>query len=113
MIVVERCQAKRVVFSHILFVPNTHKGRIQQTYNGCEHFFTRESREREVMGNSFTNLRKCPGEGDDLIVLCLVAYLAPLRMIAILLASLCIAPGCLDVASRIRADPDISPGRWN
>jgi hypothetical protein len=38
-----------------------------------------------------------------------IPLLAPMRMVAILLAALRVAPGRLDVAARIGADPDVRP----
>src|SRR5439155_19965100 len=44
-------------------------------------------------------------------VLGLVAHLAPLRVIAVLLAAAGVATGCLQVAALARADPHVGPRR--
>ena len=50
-------------------------------------------------------------EADHPVVLRFVAHLAPLRVIAILLAPARVAPGRLQVTARIGTDPDVRPRR--
>jgi hypothetical protein len=52
-------------------------------------------------------------EADHPVVLRLVAHGAPVRVVAVLLASACVAPCRLQVAPRIRADPHVVPCRRN
>src|SRR5438093_12720304 len=45
-----------------------------------------------------------------MLVLRAFPHLAEARMVSILLATPCVTAGCLDVAIRKRADPNVSPG---
>src|SRR2546429_8583662 len=47
------------------------------------------------------------------VIFGLVAHFAPARMIAVLFASLRVAPGCLNMTLRIGANPYIGPRRRN
>src|SRR5207248_389795 len=56
---------------------------------------------------------KILGKSDDTVIFGFVAYLAPAWMIPVLLASLCVTPGCLNMSIGLRANPDVGPGRRN
>src|SRR5438552_4896807 len=47
------------------------------------------------------------------MVLGLVAHLPPARMVTVLLSTLRVTRGCLDVATGRRTDPDVGPGWGN
>jgi len=63
--------------------------------------------------------KKCEGmknliaEGDEMIVFDAVTHLAKARMIDVLLPSLGVAPGCLDMPFRIGTNPYLGPCRRN
>src|SRR6187401_3714027 len=53
------------------------------------------------------------GESQHAIVLGAIAQLAPVQVVAILLSTARVAPGRLQMAIGVPADPDIGVGRWN
>src|SRR5206468_8658937 len=65
----------------------------------------------QVLLDPSSNRRQDLAEGEQALVLRLVADLLPLRVVAVLLAPARVAAGRLDVAARMRADPDVGPGR--
>src|SRR6266571_4002686 len=65
------------------------------------------------MLDTLANGGKSLTKSDHPVIFGLVAYFAPARMIAVLLASFRVAPGRLDMALRIGTNPYIGPGGRN
>src|SRR5690606_35975433 len=107
----ERRQAIGAILAGILIVADANQRCLQQTQHGREHLFARQAPKREVRIDTLAYSRQRPAEIQYSMILRLVAYLAPSRVIAILLASSPISPGRLDMAGRKRADPYVCPSR--
>jgi hypothetical protein len=79
-------------------------------HDGCHNFFPRQAAQCHVLAYCFPNERQRIRKCEHMLVLRAFPHLAEARMVAILLATLCVTPGCLDVAIRKRADLHVSPG---
>ena len=80
-----------------------------QPHNGCQHPLARESATRQVAGHPPPDARQGAGEVEQTVVLDLVAFAAPLGVIAVLLSAPRVAPGSLQMAAPVERDPDIAP----
>jgi hypothetical protein len=59
------------------------------------------------------NGRECIGKGNDVTVFRAFTYFSEARVITVLLAAFRVATRGLDMAVRIRANPDVLPCRWD
>jgi hypothetical protein len=84
---------------------------LEKLDDGREHFLARQILAPQMAGHAGADARERLRERDETAVLHFVADLAPARVITILLAAPRVATGRLQVAARIRADPDIGPRR--
>jgi len=66
-----------------------------------------------VFADLFPDCRKSVGERNDMLILRAFPNLTKPRVIAVLLSSLGVSSGRLNMAVGKRADPDISPRRGN
>jgi hypothetical protein len=105
--VAQRGQAVGLVFAGVLVVADAHHGRFQQVDDGGQHFFARQAGQRQRAVDFLADQRQGLAELDHAFVLDLVARLAPFGVVAVLLAPARVAPGGLQVAVGLRADPDI------
>ena len=103
-------QAERAVEPRVLVVADPDEGRLQQPDDGRQHLLARHARYRQVGVAAFADTRQDAGEVDEALELRVVAAGPPALVVAILLATLGVAPGRLEVAGRVRADPDVRPG---
>src|SRR5919204_916666 len=113
MLIPHRGQAERLVLARILFVSDADQRFLEQLDDGGEHLLAREPWPRQIPGRSPSQFGQGFRERDHAVVLGVVASLAPLWMISILFSASRVAPRRLQVALRIRAYPDIRPGRGN
>src|SRR4051794_19324511 len=111
MSVAHRREAERLVGARILLVPHPDEGSFEEFDDCGKHFFAWEAVPREVFLHALTNGGESLAELDHASVLGVVAYLAPARVVAVLLATFGVAPRCLDVTVRIGANPHIGPSR--
>jgi hypothetical protein len=109
--VAHRGQPVGVIGFGILRVADANGGRLQQTDDRRQHLGPGQAGQRQVALYLCADLRQGVAEEQHAFVLGLVADLAPARMIAALLARPGIAPGGLQVAVGIGADPHPRPGR--
>ena len=100
-----------VVVAGILGIADAHERCLEQANDRGDHLLARQPWPRKIARDPPANARQGAGESGEPPVLRLVAQLAPALVIAILLASSCVAPGRLDMALRARADPYLRPGR--
>ena len=76
-----------------------------------DDLFTRKAGLREVGVDVFPNRGQELPEAEQVRVLGGIAYVAPARVVHVLLASPGVATGREDVAVGARTDPDVGPGR--
>ena len=84
---------------------------VQQPHGAGQHVVAVELVAGEVRGDALAQRGQRAGELDHVVELLLVAALAPARVVQVLLAPAVVDAGGLDVAARVRADPDVLPGR--
>ena len=111
MAVLHRRQAEGSILSSILLVSNPDEGRFQQADNSGKNLLPRQSGAGQVAFNPRANPRQGTTEQTHPVILCLIAYGAPSRMISILFTSSCIDTGRLQMTMRDGTDPDITPSR--
>ena len=103
-------QAERRVRPRVLLVPHPDERDFEEAHHRREHLLSRETGPPQLFVAALPQRGQGAGEGQDSFVLGVVPDLAPARMVAVLLASSLVSPGCLDVAVRHGADPDVRPG---
>src|SRR5262249_14428548 len=106
-----RRQAVRVVVARVLFVADANERLLEQPDDRGEDFRARKARSPQVGVGTTTNPGKRAAEVDEAAVLARVADLAPLRVIAVLLAAARVAAGRLEMTARLGTDPDVLPRR--
>src|SRR5579864_2934850 len=106
-------QPERLVPTHVLVVADADQCGLEQTHHNGQYLFLRQALPREVMLRTLPDPRQRFAERDHALELGLVAYGAPQGMVAVLLATLRVFTGGLDVRQRIGRDPDVRPGRWD
>ena len=111
--VLQRGQAVALVLLGVLVAADADEGGFQQLHDGGQHFLPRQAAQREVIVHLFADSGQAFRESQHVMVFRALAHFAKARMVAVLLASLCIAPGRLDMAVRPRADPHVGPGGRN
>ena len=102
-------EPERLVRVCVLGVAHAQERRLEQPHNGCQHPLARESATRQVAGHPPPDARQGAGEVEQTVVLDLVAFAAPLGVIAVLLSAPRVAPGSLQMAAPVERDPDIAP----
>src|ERR1051326_3611703 len=112
MLSAQSCQAERAILTGILFITNAQSSCVKQPHYGCQHLLMWQPWQRQVPGNACADLGQCLTEGYHTTIFRLVAHLAPVRMVAILLATFCITSGRLNVPIWPGAYPHMGPGRW-
>src|SRR5437763_645066 len=104
-------EPERAVEPRVFLVADAGKGELEEADDGREYLFARQPGPSEVCRDARADAREGPRELEQLRELALVAASTKVRVVAVLLASARIAPGCLDVAIVARADADVGPGR--
>jgi hypothetical protein len=84
---------------------------LHQAHYGGKHFVQWEAGQSKIFFYSCADSRQRFSEFTEPVKLRLVTHFAPQRMIFILLASLCIKAGRLQMSIVLRADPYILPCR--
>ncbi len=111
VIVTDRGQAEALVLARVLGVADPDQGALEQAHDGRQHLLARQAVAPHVGIEPRADLRQRPTENQHAVELVRVAHRAPLGVVAVLLAPAVVAAGRLDVAARMRADPDVGPGR--
>jgi hypothetical protein len=109
--VTHRGQPEGAVVASVLGVPDPDRGRLEEPDDGGHHLLPRQPRPGQVALDRGTDARERPTEADEPAVLRVVAHHPPARVITVLLPPARVTAGGLNVATRIRADPDIGPRR--
>ena len=109
--VAHRREAERPVRARVLLVADPHERRLEQPHERREDLLARHAGEREVASHPPAQRRERAREVDQLVVLRLVADLAPARVVAVLLAPPRVTSDGLDVAAGRRADAHVRPRR--
>ena len=113
MAIAHRGEPERAVLARIAFVPDADEGRLEQAYHRCVHLLARQPRPAQVRRDPAPDDGQCARELGEAAELILVAHAAPLRMVAVLLASARVATRGLEMAACGSADPHVRPGRRN
>ena len=109
--VAHRGQPVRFVLFRVLVVADADQRRFQQVHDRRDDLLLRQSALVQVLIDPLTDFRQRLPELDHVLVLRLFADLAPFLVIAVLLAPLAVTAGGLEMAVRLRADPDVGPRR--
>ncbi|MNH13783.1 hypothetical protein D3C79_733650 [compost metagenome] len=109
--VAQRGQAVGFVVAQVALVANTDQCVVQQADHQCHYLFPVQPRARQVCLQLCAKLGQCLGKGQHAPIFVLIAQLAPLGVVAVLLAATRIAPCGLQVALRVGADPHVGVGR--
>src|SRR5204862_4253948 len=86
---------------------------IEQAHRARQHALACDALPCKVPGDAAAHAGQCAGEGDHFVELALVGPLAPLVVVAVLLAPAGVDAGGLDVSHRLGADPDFLPRGWD
>jgi hypothetical protein len=100
--VLQRGQAIAVVLPGVIVIPYTYQRGLQEMHDGCNNFFPRQTAQCHVLAYCFPNGRQGVCKCDHMLVLRAFRTSRKARMVTILLATLCVTAGCLDMAIRRR-----------
>jgi len=106
-------QAKASVLGDVIIVADADERRFEQAHDGRENLFTRHAATPQMRLDRAADGRENLRKKHHVFELGDVAHRAKIRVIAILLPPLRVAPGRLEMAVRLRADPDVRPGGRN
>src|SRR6476620_7031605 len=109
----QRGQAEGTIGPRVLVVADADEGLLEQLHDQRYHLRLREAGSPEVGVRPPPDRRQRVCERDHAVVLGLVAYLAPARVIAILLPAARVPASGLEMPARVRANPHITPCRRN
>ena len=109
----QRGKAIRSVGASVFLVANANSGLGEQAHNHRQHLCFRQPLQCQITSQDPTQVRKSFAKTHQLGEFPGVARLAPPRMVAILLSPASVATGCLQMASRIRTDPNARVSRRN
>ena len=99
------------IVAGIFLIADPDERDLEEAHDGRQDLLARQPAARLIFGHARTKPRQCPGKRQHAVELGGVAERAPVGVVAILLAALRIAPGRLQVALAVGADPDVGPGR--
>ena len=105
----KRREAEGVVLLRQLVAADADQRALEQPDDRRHHLPPRKSRERDVALDVLANLPQHVAQLDHPLELRVIAVRAKIRMVAVLLASTCIARRDLEMSFRDRADPDVAP----
>src|SRR5688572_14824608 len=111
--IAERGQAIRVVLFGVFPVSHANECRFQQTYDGGQHFVSRELLSAEIPRDASPKFRQSFPEDSHAMVLGFIACQPPVGVIAVLLSSPGITSNRLKMAFRRWAYPHVGPRRRN
>jgi len=114
MAIAQGRQPVRVVGPRIFIVTDAHERRVEQPHQRRKHRLARRLGYHglgQISCHPTTNARQGGAELEHPLELVCIAGEPPFRVISVLLAPARIATGGLQVAARMRADPDVLVGR--
>ncbi len=111
--VFHRRQSDGAVLLGVFLVADTDQRLLQKCDNGGKHLLPRQAGQAQIAAQTCPQTGQGGAELDHVFIFVGVAHLAPARMVTGLLAAAGVAPGGLKVSTRIRANPDVGPGRRN
>ena len=106
-----RREPEGLVLLCVLLRADAEEAAIEQACCAREHALARDLAQAQVLGGDSAEVRELAGEVDHLVELLLVAPQTPLRVVDVLPPPSRVGAHRLDVAHRVRADPDVLPGR--
>ncbi len=109
--VAHRGQAEALVVAGVLRVADADQRGLEQAHDGRQHLLARQAAAPEVGLDARADRRQRAAEHQHAVELVRVAHRAPAAVVAVLLAAAGVAPGRLEMALALRADPDVGPGR--
>ena len=114
MSVAERCQTKRSIVPRVFVIADSDQRLLEKLDDSREDLLSGQFRTAKIASGTSANRRQRLGKADEPVVLGLVAYDAPLRMIAILLSAAGVSTYGLKVSSWIGGNPHVLPrGRYD
>ncbi len=113
MAVAQRGQPKALVVAGVGGIADPDHGVVEQPDHGSNDALLRQAVTTQIGIDLAPNLGQAFGKSDQARKFGAVAFLRPLRMVAILLAAALVPSGCLNVTIRIRRNPHIRPGWRN
>jgi len=110
VLVAQRGEPVRLVLLHVGGVADADEGGLQQTHHRGQHLLPRQPGEREIASRALAQRHERDPEAEKALVLGLVSEGHPVRVVAVLLAPLGVAPGRLQMPLGVGTDPDVRPG---
>ena len=109
----KRGQPERSILARVFIIAHPDARLIENAHDGGDDLLTVEGWASHVLVDPVADAREGGGEGQKVVVLRLVADLAPATMVAVLLAPSSVTTDRLDVTVGERRDPHVSPGGRN
>ena len=113
MVIAKRREAERAILLPVLLVAYSNERCLQKAYQSCEHLIPSEFLFFQIPSYFAADFRKSLTKVGHAVVLRFVAGITPLSVIPVLFSPSCIPADGLQMALRIRTDPDIRPCRWD
>jgi hypothetical protein len=107
----QRREPVRLVLGGVALGADAEEPQVKETDRAPEHAVTEQAAQRKIGSDAIAHRRERCGELLHLPELLPIAVLAPRLVVQVLLAAGVVIAGCLDVATRVGADPDVCPGR--
>jgi hypothetical protein len=104
-------QPERSIEPGVFRVAHPEARRLEEADDGRDHLLTREATPAKVLADPTPDSRQRQPKGDEPLELAPVATRAEASVVAVLAAAARVASGRLEVARRVRTDPDLVP-RW-
>jgi len=110
MVVAQGGEAEGLVLLGVFGVADARQAALHQPHHRRQHLLARQAVSVQIGLDTPARARQRAAEAQHMLELGLVAHMAPARMIAVLLAPARVAPGRLDMAVGVGADPHRRPG---
>ena len=109
--ILQRGEAEALIRPRVFRISNSGQRRFHQSHHRRQNLISCQSRPGQVLIDVTPNCGQRTREFEQMLKFVLIADHPPTRMISILLALASVAAGCLEMAVRRWANPDICPGR--
>src|SRR5450631_3484374 len=113
MTIAQRGKAKTLVVASIFRIADAYARGVEDADDDCKHLFAWETRKPQVALEFSSQLRQRLAKRYHTVELRRIAHLAPLGVIAILLAAACISASCLQMAAHLCGNPNVPIRRRN
>src|SRR5205085_8161808 len=111
VLLADRGEADASVVVCVLLAADPEHPDVEQAHGAGQNLLKAHLIALQIGGHPATKLRKQSGEEQHALELLTVPVLAPARVVQVLLATGRIYSGRLEMAARVRADPDVPPRR--